>query len=121
MIVVDRLLAKPHHCAVFPHMTEHSNSGQSFFDFGQLAGNDPRVYISHAAAEEMARHMDWASPAEAEEQAGRIHELELRIGELEDENNQANGYLDAIDLLESKGFRERKKPGRPKNPEPKAA
>lgn len=49
-----------------------------------------------------------------EEARSRIAELEAEIEEVAAERDEAVRFLDAIDVLESKDFRARKKTGRPK-------
>ena len=72
-----------------------------------------RFYIRALYAEEIGKAMGMLPRAQAEEkdqilylQAERIQELEAELEELRREQS-------AIDLLESKGFTARKKPGRP--------
>lgn len=72
-----------------------------------------RWYIRELYAEEIGKAIGMLPKAQAEEkdmilqlQADRIRELEAELEEAQRENA-------AIDILESKGFTARKKPGRP--------
>ena len=92
-----------------------------FFGPYGVVGVDPNFYLSFTVAREMARQLGWVPPEVHEETVGRIHELELENQTLQDELDQTDGYLDAIDVLASRGFVERKRPGRPKTAAKEAA
>lgn len=75
---------------------------------------DPRIYVSVSWVEEMAAKLGWLSPDEAGELRAECDALGGQVLDLEDELARADAALDAIDVIESRDFRARKKPGRPK-------
>lgn len=112
----------PHRCAMNPGITEDP---RGFFQaYSPLVGIDPVIYISATMVDEMAKQLGMATAAEKAEFEQQAKELNDRIAALETELNEASSTLEAIDLIESAGFRQRKKTGRPpkaKKPEAKAA
>lgn len=112
MRFVERADIRPSRCAVFPQIA--GNHPQGFFDCGELPGFDNRVYVSIVAVEEMARKRGWCSPDEQAELAAERNALEERLQQLEAELMEADKFQHAVDVLESRDFRARKKPGRPK-------
>lgn len=117
MRLVPRALTSPSRCAVLPYIGPDHPDG--YFDTGsELPGRgdqfDSHVYVSVVAAREMARMLGYHSPeamqAVQEVCENQRAELELAREEIE----RLEVVLGAIDTLESRDFRARKKPGRPK-------
>lgn len=104
---------KPGRCAVLPQVGGQHPEG--YIDTGSemLGGGDGRfdqhVYVSVVAARELAGVIGWIDPSTLEV---LVAEQAQRIAALDAELTEANRQLDAIDALESAGYRSRKKPGR---------
>lgn len=114
MRFVEQAAIRPHHCAVFPHIG--SNHREGFFDTGsELPGFDNHVYVSVAAVREMARlpQVDMVAGEELRDALDELAQLRRRLAQLEDEVADLNRDFEAIDVLASRGFQARKKPGRP--------
>jgi hypothetical protein len=95
---------------------------EGFLDTGnELPGWDDRVYVSIVAVREMAKRIQWVPPEEHAEAQAKVGALELEVERLTEELNASESVFDAIDLLESQGYRARKRPGRPKKQEVKEA
>lgn len=78
-----------------------------------LAGDD-RIYVSVSWVLERATQLGWRSGDEFVELEREL-ELERDARALaEDDLARADAVVDAIDLIESRDFRARKKPGRPR-------
>lgn len=95
-------------CSVFPQI---GRDDEGFFDTGNELID--RVFVSVTAVKEMARTIGWVPPGKLEEQSDEIHRLELQVQSLQDELNELDGFRSAVDVMESHGYRARKKPGRP--------
>lgn len=99
------------HCASSPTITADP---EGFFDTGTaLPGIDPPVFVSARFVRERAAELGMHSEKDYDEVVKRGAELEERVGELEAELAAVGACLEAVDTLESAGFRARKKPGRP--------
>lgn len=114
MRIVERAVVKPARCAVLPFI---GGDRGPFIDTGsELPGLgdqwDQHVYVSEIAVRQMAVMFGWSSPDEVAVKDARIAELEARVAGLEEELEKADVVLGAIDTLESRDFRARKKPGR---------
>lgn len=114
---VERCIAKPNACVVYPQLGQAHRKG--YFDTGnELNALDPHIYVSVEAVETMARDLGWVTP---EGHAGTVEDLKVcreRIAELEVQLEKFEGVFEAFDTLESAGFRARRKAGRPaKSPE----
>jgi len=117
---VAEAVTKPQRCAVLPHVGRTHPLG--FFDTGsEMPGKgdqwDNHIYVSVVAAQLMAVEMGWASPESVDELKAEIDRLKGENERLEEELNAAEVVLSAIDTLESRDFRARKKPGRPSKKE----
>lgn len=84
---------RPHRCAAIPFIGQTHPKG--FFDTGTEFFGE-RVYISVVAAEEMARALGWASPAEARAMRMRHQDLEERHAAALEELKIARRAVDAI-------------------------
>lgn len=116
MRLVEKAAIRPNHCAALPYIGQSHPDG--FVDTGtELPGFDNRVYLSVVAVREMARLIGWAAPEELVEARARVAELEARVADLEDEIARTDAVIDAIDVMESRGFTARRKPGRPRRVE----
>ncbi len=103
------------HCAGSPTIT---SDPEGFFDTGtRLAGVDPPSFISAKFVRAAGEKLGWPSEKDYNEVVKRGAVLEDRVAELEAELATADACLEAVDTLESAGFRARKKPGRPKSKE----
>lgn len=111
MRIVPHAVARPNQCVVYPQLG--SNHAEGYFDTGnELPAIDPHIYVSVAAAKEMARELGYVS---GEDHAELIAELEAVRSDLDDALGQIgelDTVIDAIDTLESAEFRARKRPGR---------
>jgi len=67
---------------------------------------DPHVYISVSWVKEVARKLGWTDEADVAALAQEIKRLEAKLEE-------AEKAIQAIDALESSGFTQRKRQGRP--------
>jgi regulator of replication initiation timing len=75
---------------------------------------EEHVYIHEASLREAAREMlGWSSPSEVQALQRQVSELREECGVLALELSEMRKRWDALDVIESEGFRARKKPGRP--------
>lgn len=116
MRIVPKAVGRPHVCAVYPHIGGDHPRG--YFDTGnELVGFDPHIYVSVVAAEHMASDLGWVEPAVQDDLQQQISELAQELARETARADAAEAKLQAIDVLESEGFRARKKAGRPKKQE----
>lgn len=109
---VDQAEIRPHYCAVLPHLGQAHRKG--YFDTGnEVTAIDPHIYVSVEAVEVMARELGWVGPEEHAAVLDRVAALEAELAQEQARAGELQATFDAIDVLESKGFRARKKPGRP--------
>lgn len=80
-----------------------------YFDTSFTTASGERVYVSREAFERLAEAFGGSR------RSVEADELRARIGELEGELMELNRQFDAIDILASKGYQARKRPGRPAN------
>lgn len=100
----------PQSCAVLPQLGAAHRDG--YIDVGtELVGWDPHCYISVHAARLLGEFVGLEDP---EPLRDRIAALEAQVERLEAELEDERRVNSAIEVLESKEFRARKKPGRPK-------
>lgn len=112
MRIVHKLPARPHCCAVYPHLG--SSQLEGYFETGTTLGEiDPTIYISVVAVKTMAEQLGWVSGDRLLSETQKTQEAEQRVRELEAENAELQRRIDSIDVLASAGFVARKKPGRP--------
>ena len=120
MRFVEKAEIRPGRCAVIP--TIPGTHPEGFFDTGsELPGFDNHVYVSLVAVKEMARKINWVSPATYQEALDQIEALERQIRDAEADLRETQQFMDAIDVIESRDFRARRKPGRPKKQTEEAA
>jgi len=109
--IVERADIRPNKCVVYPHIGHDHAKG--YIDTGMdMLGVEPHAYISIQAVEDIAKQLGYLLPADHEIMCAELVEANGKIIELERELNEASNVLDAIDAIESVGFRARKKPGR---------
>lgn len=109
---VEQCVIRPNHCAAIPHLG--SAHAKGYFDTGtDLQGFDNRIYLSVEFCEQRAVDLGWTSPEDARALNERVAELERENTRLAGEVDELNRDFEAIDVLASKGFQARKKPGRP--------
>lgn len=109
---VEAAAIRPNRCAVLPFIG-NSNARKGFIDTGaELDGFDNHVYVSVEAAEEMARMLGWQSPQAVRDLQRELAAAGELIGELQARALEMEQAFGAIDVIESAGFRARKKPGR---------
>jgi hypothetical protein len=108
---VERAEIRPSRCAVFPQIG--GNHPKGFFDTGsEMPGFDNHVYVSIEAVEQMALKRGWSSPEDVKAMRTEFETLERECERLREENADLNREFEAIDVLASRGFVARKKPGR---------
>jgi len=77
-----------------------------------LGGWDPEVIVSVTGVRELMRACEFPSPEAHQELKEERDVLSARVEQLEAECEEYARAFDAIDALESKGLRARRKPGR---------
>lgn len=103
---------RPHHCAVIPHLG--ANHPDGYIDSGnEITAIDPHIYVSVVAVREMARVIGDPSREEHADALARIERLEQELEATKNALAEADRLVEAIDVIESRDFRARKKPGRP--------
>lgn len=114
MRIVDRPALRPMRCAAIPYIGATHNG--KFIDTGSemTGGFDNRVYISDVAVGDMARMLGFVAKGEHRQMADRVAQLEAELERAHAEIADLERVQQAIDVLESKGYRSRRKPGRPK-------
>jgi hypothetical protein len=116
MTFVDKLIFPPFECAISGKTVEGSRPGLRFFDTQRtLMSHQPRVYVSEAGMEILAREFGYRSEEEYRALEDAYTELQAEIERERMYVEQAKQLKNAIDTLESEGFRARRKPG----PKPK--
>lgn len=113
MRFVDRPHLAPHVCAVTLRGATDESVKQWIETDVNLTGFEPHVYLSDIAVREAARLLGYGSPEDVASLNERIEDLERELSLTKDQLEDADRRLEAVDLLESAGFRARKKPGRP--------
>lgn len=78
------------------------------FDFD----HDGRIYIRVEYARELGRFVGLTDPEDVEALRVELDSALAEVAHLEEELAQADGVIDAIDVIESRDFRSRKRPGR---------
>lgn len=103
-------------CAVLPQIGGRHPDG--FIDTGsELPGRgdqwDEHVYVSVVAVREMARLIGWYPPEHVTDLEQRLVGMADKLSMVEAERDHALSVVGAVDVIESEGFRRRKKAGRP--------
>jgi hypothetical protein len=110
---VEVAAIRPHRCAVIPFISGHDELG--YIDTGsEMDGFDNHVYVSVKAVKEMARLIGLPSRAEYHEAATELAAVQAELEKITTERDDLEARFEAIDILASRGFVERKKTGRPK-------
>lgn len=105
---VPRLEMPPNRCA----FTLRHEDPEGFFLGETLSGWDPKAAISVSYARSLARELGYVHPDEHARVLAEIDQLATELADARTELQEYDAKFSAIDLLESEGFRARKKPGR---------
>jgi hypothetical protein len=113
MRIVALPYARPMRCAAIPYIGQ-SAKGEIWFDTGsELMGPDDHVYLSGTAVKECARMLGWVPQSDVRALRAELEAVQHDLAVAVAERDELQRHFDAIDMLASKGFVERKKPGRP--------
>lgn len=113
MRLVESAERLPHHCMVYPQLGQCQREG--YVDTGStVTVMDPRVYISVCAVKDMAALIGLPRVEEFEAVVGERDRLARELEECRAALDSAERLVEAVDVLESRDFRARKKPGRPR-------
>lgn len=100
---------RPNRCAIVPFIGQTHPEG--YIDTGTDYWGE-RVYLSVVGVKECAKLIGWVPRQQLQRAFREIDDAKERARELEAERDALQARLDAIDVIESEGFRARKKPGR---------
>lgn len=106
---VDQAITRPHRCAVLPYVG--NGRGHAFLDTGQDLDRE-HVYISDAAAGEIARMLGWVAPAHVKALAAKVADLEQRLAQSEAEKAVLAEFKENVDGLGKHGLMLKKVSGR---------
>jgi hypothetical protein len=113
MRLVDRPYARPMRCAAIPYIGQSSGE-RVWFDTGsEMMGPDDHVYLSGTAVTECAKMIGWVPPGEIRQARTELAGVQAELVEARRQLADLQRQFDAIDVLASRGFVERKRPGRP--------
>jgi hypothetical protein len=113
MRIVDRPYAKPMRCAALPYIGQ--TAAVRWVDTGShLDGPDDHVYLSEPAVTEAARMFGWQPPGEIRSRDNEIARLRSALAAMTNERDELQQAWRAIDVIESRDFTTRRKPGRPR-------
>lgn len=110
MVLVESADLRPGLCMFLKSATGPFIDLLRDFDFD----HDGRMYVSVQYAKELGRAAGLIDAEAAEAVRVELEGARARILELEDELLATDAVIDAIDVIESRDFRARRKPGRPK-------
>jgi hypothetical protein len=113
MRIVERPYAKPNHCALLPYVGQAKVGERWFTNATFLHGPEDQVYVCESAVKECARMIGWHPPGEIRARDRQIAQLAADLAAAETRGAELQQRWDAVDVIESEGFRARKKPGRP--------
>lgn len=112
MRLVEKPIARPMRCAVLPF--QHDDPRGWVDCEWELPGLDPRVYVSYTGVEALAGKFGFVPADTHADLQEQVVELERENRRLKDEVDDLNRDFEAIDVLESRGYTKRRKPGRPR-------
>lgn len=110
MRIVERAELAPAQCAFTKSMNGPFVDLLRDFDFDHQG----RVYIRVEFVKDLGRLVGMVDVAELDAVLGQVERLEGQVAELEGELEESRRFRDALDVIESEGFRARRKPGRPR-------
>ena len=112
MRIVQTPTHQPAHCFV----TGKSKHEEGFVDFGApVPGIDPYPVITVGVAKQVGQLVGMVDPQEVEALKAQLEGVRAALQSAQDELDELRLRQEAIDTLESAGFRARHKPGpRPK-------
>jgi hypothetical protein len=108
-VKVPRLDQPPHRCA----FTLRDSDPEGFYLGETLSGWDPKAAISASYARSLARELGYVHPDKHQEYIEGLASAAAEIERLQAEVADLRAKFDAIDVIESEGFRARRKAGRP--------
>lgn len=113
MRLVDWPITKPNRCALVPFVGQTTPT--RWVDTGsEMQGPDDHIYASEIGVIEAAKVLGiWTPPGEHRAALREVVRLERELAEAVAENRRLTAVLDAVDVMESRGYTARKKPGRP--------
>ena len=107
LMIIDRPALPPGRCIA----SLSDEDPQGFIDTGNTSGGlEPRVIVSVNWVKTTAKKLGLIEP-DGEADKDQVFRENQRLRE---ENEQLNRELEAIDVIESRGFTARKKAGRPR-------
>lgn len=111
VIAAHQVRFAPQRCAVIPYIGP--SRGGRFIDTGMslVDGFQDRVYVSEHAVREMANLLGFPDRGEYRQAVEERDRLRARVAELEEQVGQMSEFMGALDVIESEGFRARRKPG----------
>jgi hypothetical protein len=114
VIAAHQVVLAPQRCAVIPYIGP--SRGCRFIDTEMhlTDGFADRVYVSEPAVKEMARQLGMPDKGEFRQVLEERDRLLSQLEQAREELVEFERVQQAIDVLESKDFRARRKPGRPK-------
>lgn len=100
-------------CAAIPYIGQ-AYGERIWFDTGsEMQGPDDHVYLSGTAVAECAKMIGWVPPGEIRQARAELAGVQAALEQERRNALELQRRLDAIDVIESEGFRARKKAGRP--------
>lgn len=100
-------------CAAIPYIGQ-AYGERIWFDTGsEMQGPDDHVYLSGTAVTECAKMIGWVPPGEIRQARAELAGVQAQLEQERRNVLELQRRLDAIDVIESEGFRARKKAGRP--------
>lgn len=111
--LIERPVKAPNRCAAIPFLSSSNPDPEGFFDTGmEMPGFDNHIYVSVTYVRQAAEYLGYVRAEEAHDLRASVLERDARIAQLEAEAADRDREFDAIDILASRGFTARKKPGR---------
>lgn len=104
-----RLHQPPHRCA----FTLRAEDPEGFFIGQTLSGWDPKAAVAISFVRSLARELGYVHPDDHRAVKGELAAVAAVAERLAAEVEDMRAKFDAIDVIESEGFRARKKAGRP--------